>query len=332
MNKDSPEFSIIIPFKTWSTDLDECLEHLMKMDDSSWEIILLPDIPTDIPQSFLHLPISIIPTSAVSPALKRDQGAEVAQGTFLAFIDDDAYPFPDWLKKAANVFLENPDLCAVGGPAITPATDSFWSRVSGAVFLSTLGGGFPERYVPIPPSRYVDDWPSVNLIVRKDIFLDIGGFDSAFWPGEDTNLCRDITGQGWKILYAPDMKVFHHRRASLKKHTRQVGNYGFHRGYFARHYPENSRKPVFFIPSIFVIFLSITIPFSYIFSDIIWLIAAGGGAYGLALIKVFIDIVKYESPLVSAMALPYVFITHIWYGIRFMAGLSTRKYKGSLNR
>lgn len=55
------------------------------------------------------------------------------------------HPRSDWLKNAVRHF-DDPNIAAVGGPAVTPPDDSFWQRVSGAVFLSKIGGGCPERY------------------------------------------------------------------------------------------------------------------------------------------------------------------------------------------
>ena len=34
--------------------------------------------------------------------------------------------------------------------------------------------------------KYYDDWPSVNLMIKKDVFNSIGGFNTEHWPGEDT--------------------------------------------------------------------------------------------------------------------------------------------------
>ena len=163
-------FSIIIPFKSWSRDLEECLEKIQKQTFSSYEVILLPDNKITLPEIYNELPVEIFPTGAVNPALKRDLGSEKATGQFLAFIDDDAYPQPDWLEVALNTLKNRDDIAAIGGPAITPKNDPFWARVFGAVFLSDFSGGFRERYVPSPPRRMIDDWPTVNLIVRKEVF------------------------------------------------------------------------------------------------------------------------------------------------------------------
>jgi glycosyltransferase involved in cell wall biosynthesis len=68
------------------------------------------------------VPISIIPTGPLKPSDKRDIALKHAKGQILAFLDDDAYPVKEWLK-AALVNFSDPEVAAVGGPAVTPLND-----------------------------------------------------------------------------------------------------------------------------------------------------------------------------------------------------------------
>jgi len=325
----APVFSIIIPFKAPCAYLEESLPRILELIERRFEIILLPDAPMEPHGLYARPEVAIIPTGPVSPALKRDRGAEMARGEFLAFIDDDAYPDPFWLSSALAAFRENPDVAAVGGPAITPEDDPFWAKVSGAVFLSRLSGGNPERYLSAPPRKFVDDWPTVNLIVRKEDFLAAGGFDSAYWPGEDTKFCLDLLNKtGKKILYLPELVVWHHRRAGLRKHLRQVGAYGMHRGHFARVHPETSRRIAYFIPAAWTLFFVAGL----LFFPCSGLYSLGLGLYLFILVLGLGDIARHESPAVTLAAAPYIVLTHFWYGIRFIRGFFTKKLTSSLGR
>ncbi|GJL77315.1 MAG: hypothetical protein NPINA01_03040 [Nitrospinaceae bacterium] len=330
---DPLEFSIVIPFKSWSPDLDECLSHIRKLTFKGYEVILLPDHEVALPECYGGLPVNILPTGEVNPAIKRDLGAEQAKGQYLAFIDDDAYPQPDWLNVARDFLMAHQEVGAIGGPAITPKTDPFWARVSGAVFLSPVSGGCPERYVPCPPGKSVDDWPSVNLIVRKQVFYEIGGFDSKYWPGEDTLFCLKILEQtDKKLVYVPELIVWHHRRAGLPKHLRQIGNYGKHRGFFAKRYPKTSRRLKYFIPAIWVAFVIIGLGLSVLskFAGILYL--TGWAVYCAALAVSWKDIRQHETLRVALGAVPYIILTHIWYGAQFVQGFTTRELNSSLGR
>ncbi|OGF34741.1 hypothetical protein A2223_00965, partial [Candidatus Falkowbacteria bacterium RIFOXYA2_FULL_35_8] len=246
------------------------------------------------------------------------------------FIDDDAYPAEDFLEKL-DLNFNNSEVVAVGGPAMTPASDNFGQRVSGAVFLSKVSGGNPDRYIPIGKKRLVDDWPSVNLSVRKLIFDQVGGFNSEYWPGEDTLFCLELMKKtGKKIVYDPEVLVWHHRRAGFKKHLKQIGNYGLHRGHFVRKFPETSRKLLYFIPSLFLIGVVLGFFASIIISNITPYYIIFLCLYVLVIIKAFFDISNYESIQVSLSAIPYIVATHFVYGWRFILGLCKKELKSKL--
>jgi len=315
------KFSIIIPVKAINDYVRETVPHIQAIKRSDWELIILPN--EEDSDEWSDSRVRIIASGRVGPAKKRDIGAKFAAGDILVFLDDDSYPDPDFLDIAERHFADN-RVVAVGGPAITPPQDSFWQRVSGAVFLSRFSGGAPERYIPIGAARSVVDWPSVNLMIRRKEFLSAGGFDSDYWPGEDTELClKLVSGTGKKILYVPDIIVWHHRRAGLVAHLRQIGGYGLHRGYFVKRYPATSRKPLYFLPSAFVVFVIVTLT-AAAFTVNIWpLLWAGWCLYGIALSKAWFDIRRYESISVSTVAIFYSVLTHFWYGVRFIQGVAT---------
>jgi len=330
MKNEKPSVSIIIPVKEMNDYIKESISHILDLDYDDFEILVFPDVENK--ESFERT--RIIPTGKIGPAQKRNLGSEHSRGEILAFLDDDAYPRKDWLKNAVYHFRTS-NIAAVGGPAVTPKDDSFGQKVSGAVFLSRLSGGNPERYWPTGEIREIDDWPSVNFLIRKSDFLTVGGFDCEFWPGEDTKLCLDLIKKlGKKIIYDPSVLVFHHRRVGLKKHLKQIGNYGIHRGFFAKKYPENSFKLKYFIPAGFFIFvvlgwilLFFPHPFKFAYFSI-WLI------YLLALIVSFFDIyLKIKDIKVTLATMPYIFLTHFYYGWRFIKGfIFTKNLKSKLRQ
>ena len=247
-------FSIIIPVKEINDYILESVPITLKLDYTDFEIIILPNSKPESPPVFsTNERVKIIPTGKVSPAVKRDIGAEHAKYEYLAFLDDDAYPAPDWLKVAEKVFQEN-NVSAIGGPGITPPQNTLLQKASGLFYETYLGGGGMDyRYIPSRKPFLVDDYPTVNLIVSKKAFDSIGGFDNEYWPGEDTKFCHDLVEIGHKILYSPHLIVWHHRRSVLAPHLKQVGNYGKHRGYFAKKFPRTSLRLTYFVPSIFLI-------------------------------------------------------------------------------
>ena len=322
-------FSIIIPVKGINDYLRESIPHLLALDYQDYEVLILPnEEPSPLESAFVDERVKIIPTGAVSPAVKRDMGAEQAQFEYLAFMDDDAYPSLEWLKVAEKTFTEkNP--AALGGPGMVPPDASKKEIVSG-IFYETLvgGGGLAYRYRPAPEGFYVKDYPSVNLIIRKNVFLEIGGFDNAFWPGEDTKLCLDLIQAGHDIWYEPTLLVYHHRRPTFRGHFKQVGGYGLHRGHFAKIYPHTSALPLYFAPSTFLLgnIILFFLGFANTFFWQIW-----GVLLAVYLLLAIIDIMSRTRDLwIAGMTLLVLVGSHLVYGWRFIQGYFTSRLVSKL--
>lgn len=320
------KYSFIIPVKEINDYIRKSVPKILEIKRDDFEVIIYPDESNREKWA----KTTQIPTGHVGPAEKRSLAIRDAKGEILILIDDDAYPSGDFLDILDKDF-EDKGTAAVGGPAVTPKNDSFWQKVSGAVFLSSLAGGFPERYISVGKKLEVTDWPSVNFSIRKSIFKEVGGFNSKFWPGEDTKLCLDLVEQKkGKIWYDPHLIVYHHRRAGLFKHIKQVGGYGLHRGFFAKKYPKTSLKFKYFLPSLLLLFVVAGAIFSAISPIFLKLYLAGWVIYLAALLKAFLDIKKHEKSFVALAALPYVFLTHLAYGARFIQGLLVRNLRSKL--
>jgi len=291
------DFSIIIPIRTPNAYLKETLLYLNKQTSKNFETLIITDKISKTP----------------NPAKKRNLGAKMAKGKYLAFLDDDSFPEKNWLKNAKIQLEKSNDIAAVCGPCLTPPSDNIYQKASGLVWSSFLGSGGAGTYRNhISKARYVDDFPSVNLIVKKEDFNKIGGYDTHHWPGEDTILCLNIiTKLKKEIYYHPSIKVFHHRREIVLKHLQQITRYALHRGLFARIYPENSRKIGYFVPSLFFIYI-ITLPFTKFYYPFY--------IYLLLLFVNFLIYIKSNSLYVSLLATITIPITHLYYGVLFIKG------------
>lgn len=316
MNR-TPRVSIIIPCKAIGPYAVECVSHCNELEYPDFEVIVLPD--EDIGADLIP-GAKCVPTGPMGPSEKRDLAAHRATGQILAFIDDDAFPEPDWLTHAIPLF-EDANVGAVGGPAITPPADSLLLQASGAVYSSLLGGGpHSYRYVAGKP-RQVDDYPSCNLLVRKSTFMEVGGFDSEYYPGEDTKLCLSITEDLSKlILYEPRAVVYHHRRNIFNGHMKQVANYAQHRGFFVKKFPKTSRRLNYFLPSMLVIGLAAGVPLLW-FSGLRELYLAMVGLY---LVLVLGSSVQVAGKRPSLLVLVFVgtVLTQLTYGVWFLRGLA----------
>jgi GT2 family glycosyltransferase len=314
-------FSIIIPVKKLNKFCKINVHHLRKIINANWELIIVTDnYSLNI---FNDKRIKIIKSGNVPPGIKRDIGAKYASNEILVFLDDDSFADPFIILKAKPFFL-NKNLIGIGGPAITPIDNSLSQKLSGSVFASKLSGGVHDRYYIGSAIKKIDDWPSVNLMIRKSAFESVGGFNTAFWPGEDTVLFYKLNKYfKKKIIYVPRIFVYHHRRKDLKSHLFQISQYALHRGFFFKKIGGNSIKIVYLMPSLFLIFLA-----TYLVSEIFYIsekflifLRFILFLYFLFLIKFYFDIRKYNSKTISILSVPYIILTHIFYGYYFLIGL-----------
>ncbi len=234
-------FSIIIPVRIKNKYVEETLDFLKKQSYKKFEILVITD--------------KISKKS--NPSFKRNLGASMAKGEYLAFLDDDSYPHKDWLKNSLKYLNKNDNLCGVCGPCLTPSNNNYKQVASGLVWSSLMGSGGAGVYRnSIRSKRYVDDYPTVNLIIKKNDFNKVKGFDEKYWPGEDTILCLKLTSDlNKKILYSPDIIVYHHRREAIIPHLQQITRYAKHRGLFAKKFPKTSLRIGYLIPSLFTLYI-----------------------------------------------------------------------------
>lgn len=322
----SPMFSIIIPIKSSNDYIRQVARTLRSQNYKNFELIILPDSKDDgFDDAVFNADfVRIIESGDIPPAQKRHLGAEKAKGDWLSFLDDDTYPEVDWLANAVRAIADR-GVKALGGPAINAPDDNFWQKISGAVYSSKLvSGNYTYRYRE-GEVREVLDYPSCNLMVEKDYYFSLGGFDKKYWPGEDTAFCNKIIDNGKRILYSPEVLVYHHRRHIFKGHFKQIANYAWYRGQFIRKGFANSLSPTYFVPSLFMF---------YFFS-----LLAAAPAIILAFPEYINYLLIYSAPLALYILMlgisstigfelkkaPFkfigIFLSHIVYGFNFISGL-----------
>jgi len=307
-----PIFSIIIPVRKINPYLEETLFKLKQQSVNNFEILVITDEVS----------------GSANPSEKRNLGAKKAKGEYLVFFDDDSYPSKNYFKNAFKLVRENPNFAAFCGPCLTPPKDDLFKQASGLVWSSWLGSGGAGLYRnSIQPPRFVDDYPSVNLIVKKNDFNAVGGFDTSFWPGEDTVLCLNLIKKlNKKIFYHPSLVVYHHRRSVIIPHLQQITRYAIQRGFFVKKFPETSFKLGYFIPTLFSFYILLFLINKIFLHQ--FLLDIPLYLYISILITTFIKFLfdgrKLPTSLLAIITIP---LTHFYYGILFLNGLSKKEVK-----
>jgi len=321
-----PMVSIVIPVRTLTPDLRETLTKLRDLDYPNFEVLVFTDGP--VAEAFPKT--TFISSGVPTPAEKRNLALKYARGEIIAFLDDDSYPDPAWLREAVPYFADS-QVGGVCGPGVTPPSDGLLEQASGKVFGSWLASYKAILRYRACPKTEVDDFPSVNLLVRSSDFRQVGGFIEGFWPGEDTKLCLDLTkGLGKKIIYDPKVLVWHHRRALFKDHLKQVWRYANHRGYYSKIFPETSRRLIYLVPSLFVLGLVMGPLASLVLGQIgsMWLASFLAAVY-LGFLALYAFLLLWEglatrSLVLAPLVMLGIFLTHLAYGFGFLRGLFLR--------
>jgi len=147
-------------------------------------------------------------------SLARNAALGEANGEWLAFLDDDAVPFADWLTALHTVIdTAASDLAALGGP-----TEPLWpsepalARISRRwlLYLSCI------QETAARSVRRGAKVCGANLAFRKDTLLEIGGFcnelgrvGDRLTGGEDTLAVRLLLRRGLEVIYEPSVRVKH---------------------------------------------------------------------------------------------------------------------------
>lgn len=307
-----PLFSIIIPFKDMDNRVRDCIDGCLALNRREYEIILLPDSPI----KWKHAKCFVLPTGSVKPSVKRNIGILKSRGKFCAFIDSDAVPEKDWLSVSENNLKG--DVVAVGGPNLLPKGAGLMETAGDDVLSSPVGAGSFARRYRISSRKFVDELPTCNLIVRKGMLQKFGGFDTSLLTAEDAKLCFQITSSGKKVLYVPELLVYHHRRKLFLPHAKQMWRYGRDKAIVMKGF-FSPGKIIYLMPALFVFFIifglaaSALLPF-----EIVRVLYAGlCGVYAAIIIAASI----IASPRRFLLVLPGIFITHISYGLGFIRGL-----------
>jgi GT2 family glycosyltransferase len=329
MNKQTKAvlFSFIQPVVKLNDYVYEAYDHLAKLEEDYWELIVIVD-QTESWRGPQDSRVKILNSGKVSPARKRDIGAEAAIGRTLVFIDDDAYPNRDFLRTL-NEYSLIFEHFAIVGPAITPPDAGIREVFSGTFYESSILNPTSFRYTPRGNIKCVDDYPTVNFSINRNLFLSIGGFNTDFWPGEDTLFCLKLKENGIPIVYIPSLLMNHHRRTSFKLHLKQVASYGLHRGNFARYFPGNSRNWTYFLPSLFTSYLIILPVALKLSSNMLFSLTPLILYLVLLFASIFEMVPRYGFK--SGFILPfYALSSHIVYGLLFAIGLLKGKHTSRL--
>lgn len=320
-----PFISILIPCREIDIYTRQCIENCLNLNYKNFEILLLPDKKPNKSEllGIKSKRLKIIPTGKVMPSIKRNVGMKKSPAEILAFIDSDAYPEKNWLNNSIR-YLQDDEIGMIGGPNLTPKKDNFRQKISGMLLAKWFCGGRTSIRYRIAKQQETIELPSCNFIVKKKYAT---RFEPDLLTGEDSKFCFNITKKGKKILYVPDVIVYHHRREIFLPYLRQMWIYGRDIALLLK------RKGQFSLDKMYYSILSLFV-LGVVFGAIVSLISPLLRIIYLSVILLYIVIVCASSINKDLKKVPFLFtgiiLTHLTYGLGFLYGLIS-KTKNKLN-
>lgn len=225
-------YSVIIPAYNSSGTLSDCLAALeaQTVPRAQFEVIVVDDGSTDDTSKVAALfPVHLILQANRGPAAARNRGARAARGAVLVFTDADCVPSENWLFEMVQP-LADPGTVAVKG-AYRTRQRSWVARFAQIEF--------EERYEMLERTIRVDMVDTYAAAYRKDVFLELGGFDEAFPApnGEDLDLSYRLEAAGHRLAFNPRALVFHTHPARLRTYLRLKYSRAYWRVMVYRRYP-----------------------------------------------------------------------------------------------
>ncbi len=193
------KISIIIPALNEEENIGPCLaalENSLLPQGMSREIIVADNGSSDRTVSLAQeTRAKVVVKKGIPIGALRNFGVSLAQGDLLAFVDADCLVSRQWLS-AALACIRREAAAAVGSHHLLPP-EAGWLAQTGEI-IQRHKIGLKTTYIP-----------SGNLIVARQAFSAVGGFDESIQTNEDVDLCRRLRKSGYKIFADLQIEAIH---------------------------------------------------------------------------------------------------------------------------
>ena len=313
----APVLSLIVAVDSIHTGTRRSLVDIVRaVAKSPCEVIVAsrehwPDAPAGV---------KVVAFNAASRGDRFDRAAETARGRVLAFIDDRVRLPEAWAQRAIE-FFDDPAVSVAGGPVL-PRSRWRAERISAAILNSHLGTTPSGHVSRARRPRTVTELTGSNLLIRDDVFRDVGGFQSPSVGGEAVRLCYKVRSLlGSDIYFEPELAVSATARRFPGPFLADTAAYGRARGDMARRLREVAPLFPFALPTLLTLFVVLE-GFLVLFHPFKAELVCGGLLVALYLVQAF-GVLFAKGPsspgdrLLAVLGLPLVSLT---YGIAFVRG------------
>jgi len=229
-----PRVSVVVCTHNGARTLPQCLDAVQSLSYPNFELIVVDDGSSDGSADIARSRgATLVEIEHRGLSAARNTGIERAGGEIVAFLDDDAFPDPDWLQYVAAQLQANGH-GGIGGPNIPPDDGLVADCVAAAP-------GGPIHV--LISDREAEHVPGCNMAFRKSALEEIGGFDERFRvAGDDVDVCWRLQESGRTLGFSAGAVVMHRRRDSILRYLKQQYGYGKAEALLERKWPSRYNR------------------------------------------------------------------------------------------
>lgn len=231
--ENAPSVTVVIPVFNGMPTLPACLDSLEAQDyPRPFEVIIVDDGSSDGSGDYAESRgIKVIRQENKGPGLARNTGVEQAQGEYLVFTDDDCILDRDFITEIVR---------PLPGTDVIGSQGQIYSRQKSLV-ARFIHHEYGERYDLLNKTQFIDWVATYAACYRKDVFLEIGGFNDTY-SSEDCELSFRLAQKGYKMVFAPRARSQHRNFENYFKFFR----YKYKRAYWSiwlyKYFPQRIVK------------------------------------------------------------------------------------------
>ncbi|MGL4606156.1 MAG: glycosyltransferase family 2 protein [Eubacteriaceae bacterium] len=227
---------IIVNYKTLELT-SNCIDSVLKSrtKDLQYEIILVDNNSNDgsvqkISDRFPEIKI-IINEKNLGFSKANNLGIKASKGDYILLLNSDTIVDLDTLTLSFDFIKKHKHIGALGCKILLPngsldsaCKRSFPTPLNGIYHSLHLDDAFPESvrfgeynltYIDENKTCSIDCVMGAFMMVPRRVIDIVGMLDEDFFMyGEDVDWCYRIKNAGYQIMYYPDTRIFHHKKAS----------------------------------------------------------------------------------------------------------------------
>lgn len=226
--------TVVIPALNCADLTRQCLDLLLNAIEN--EVVVVDDGSTDeTPHLLRRYADRIHVITHATPrgfAVSCNDGAAVASGDSLVFLNNDTLPREGWLDALVRHGQTHPQASIIGGKLLYPDGTI---QHAGVVICQDryprhIYTGFPGDHPAVGRSRRFQIVTAACMLVRRKTFEDMGGFDTRFRNGfEDVDFCFRVNESGGQVHYCSECEVVHLESVSPGRFDHDTQNVALYR-------------------------------------------------------------------------------------------------------